>query len=475
MTINHSSSETHRVEFKRELTPSLDLEKEVIAFLNSAKGGFIYIGVDQHAKALSNQAIDSDMLKIKDRIKMNIAPSAMGLFDVIVDNWQGTEVIKLIIASGSEKPYFKQKYGMTEKGCFIRLGSATEPMKQNQIDRLFAGRTRNSIGKIKSHRQELSFAQLRIYYEEKRKPLNQQFKKNLELLTEEGELNYAGYLLADENAVSIKVAKYADTTRVHLIESNEYGYSSLIKATLSVLHKLETENTTSTLITAKNRIESRLWEPVALREAVINAMIHNDYTREVPPKFEIFSDRLEITSAGSLPEGLSQEEFFEGYSIPRNKELMRVFKDLELVEQLGTGVQRILAHYERENFVFTDNFTRIKLPIKAAHQDFLSDIRKTSIYRTSDQATDQVSDQVKRLLLVLNHNELSTQELLNLLQLRHLPSFRKNYLHPALDSSLLEMTQPESPRSPTQKYRLTEKGFKLLERLSTTLALNHSQ
>ncbi|MEA1787079.1 ATP-binding protein [Arenibacter sp. GZD96] len=82
-----------------------------------------------------------------------------------------------------------------------------------------------------------------------------------------------------------------------------------------------------------------------MRETILNAFVHNDYTREVPPKFEIFNDRLEITSAGSIPERLSKEDFFEGVSIPRNKELMRVYKDLELVEQLDSGVPRILQSY----------------------------------------------------------------------------------------------------------------------------------
>jgi len=207
-----------------------------------------------------------------------------GLFDVVDEEQGGVICIKIIVASGSEKPYAKRKYGLTEKGCFIRIGTAAEPMPAAMIEKLFASRTRNSIGKIKSHRQTLSFEQLRIYYEEKRKPLNKQFRTNLELTTEDGSLNYAAYLLADENGLSIKVAK--------------------------------------------GRREQRLWNPIALREAVINAIVHNDYTREVPPKFELFADRIEITSAGPLPEGLSEAEFFEGYSIPRNKELMRIFKEL---------------------------------------------------------------------------------------------------------------------------------------------------
>ena len=84
----------------------------------------------------------------------------------------------------------------------------------------------------------------------------------------------------------------------------------------------------------------------------------------MPPKFEIFSDRIEITSAGGLPEGLSQQEFFEGFSVPRNKELMRIFKDLDLVEQLGSGIPRILEHYGKESFNFSENFLRMTFVTK---------------------------------------------------------------------------------------------------------------
>ncbi|MFP4491864.1 MAG: helix-turn-helix domain-containing protein, partial [Spirochaetaceae bacterium] len=261
-------TETNRIEYKLSLTKDLDLEKEVVAFLNYREGGLIYVGVDKTGKVVGVKDPDADMLKIKDRIKNNIAPSALGLFDVVVEAREGRNILKIIVASGSEKPYFKKKYGMTEKGCFIRVGTAAEPMPQTMIDKLFATRTRNSIGKIKAHRQDLNFEQLRIYYDEKRKPLNKQFKKNLELTTEEGLLNYAAYLLADENNLSIKVAKYSGKNRVNLIENNEYGYCSLIKATKSVLDKIELENRTAATITPKERKEQRLWSAIALREAI---------------------------------------------------------------------------------------------------------------------------------------------------------------------------------------------------------------
>ena len=86
------------------------------------------------------------------------------------------------------------------------------------------------------------------------------------------------------------------------------------------------------------------------------------FVSEVSALFLSANDRIEITSAGGLPDGLSQEEFFLGYSVPRNKELMRIFKDLGMVEQLGSGVPRILESYDRSCFSFSDNFLRMSFP-----------------------------------------------------------------------------------------------------------------
>lgn len=128
------------------------------------------------------------------------------------------------------------------------------------------------------------------------------------------------------------------------------------------MDKLEVENITHTKITSKERINQQAWDTTALREAVLNAFVHNDYTTEIPPKFEIFDDRIEITSAGTLPDGYTEEEFFEGISAPRNKELMRIYRDLELVEQLGSSIPRIFESYERSCFRFFPNFIRMTFP-----------------------------------------------------------------------------------------------------------------
>jgi ATP-dependent DNA helicase RecG len=140
--------ESNRIEYK--LTLSDSLEKEVIAFLNSKEGGEIHIGVNDNGEVVGLTATDNLQLIIKDRIKNNIVPSVLGLFDVILDIKENYQILKIIVAVGQEKPYYLRKYGMSEKGCFIRIGSASEPMTQDMIDSLYSKRIRNTIGKMES-------------------------------------------------------------------------------------------------------------------------------------------------------------------------------------------------------------------------------------------------------------------------------------------------------------------------------------
>jgi predicted HTH transcriptional regulator len=98
-----------------------------------------------------------------------------------------------------------------------------------------------------------------------------------------------------------------------------------------------------------------------LREAVINAIGHNDYVKGFP-LVEFFSDRVVVTSCGGLVEGLSEVDFFRCRSMPRNRELMRVFRDRELVEQIVSRLSRILKVYERSVFEFTPSFTVVTFP-----------------------------------------------------------------------------------------------------------------
>ena len=164
------------------------------------------------------------------------------------------------------------------------------------------------------------------------------------------------------------------TNESHRIEYKEKLTDSLEKEVVAFLNSheggnifigiksdgetLDVENKTAAKITYKERMEQPLWNKVALREAVINAIVHNDYTTEIPPVFEIYSDRIEITSSGGLSTIKNRDDFFEGYSKPINRELMRIYKDLEMVEHLGSGLDRILKTYGKESFKLSRNFMK---------------------------------------------------------------------------------------------------------------------
>ncbi len=362
------NTETNRIENKEQLNE--DFEQEVIAFLNYKEGGIIYVGINKNGQVVGVEDVDLTQLQIKDRIKNNIQPSTLGLFDVVVKTIDNKEVIKVVISSGTEKPYYLRKKGRTPEGCYIRIGSSKERMTERMIEEMFARRIKNSLKEIESPRQDLTFRQLKIHYEGNGMILNDNFARNLNLLTDEGKYNYNAYLLADENNISIKLVKYLGTSKMELIENQEYGYCCLITATQRILDRLTAENTVYAKIEYNGRKEVEMIDSKALKEAVINAMVHSDYTLTTTPIIELYSDRIEITSGGGLPQGLSQEEFLEGVTAPRNKELIRVFKDVDLIENIGSGVLRILDAYDKSCFKFMDHFLRVSFKYKENPFDY---------------------------------------------------------------------------------------------------------
>lgn len=397
--------ESNRIELKATLNDKL--EKEIVAFLNNREGGILYIGIDDKGNPVKNSDLDSMQLKIADRIKNNILPSTLGLFDIATEYVDNIPITKIIVSSGLEKPYYIKSKGMSPNGWYMRLGTSTQPMSTTLIDELYAKRIHTTLRNIPSPRQDLTFAQLKIYYQERGFELNRKFANSLELLTPDGQYNYIAYLLADENGVSIKVAKYTGTTKVDLVENEEYGYCSLIKAANHVLEKMKIENVTKVKVTSTKRIEKNLVESVPLREALINAVVHNDFSREIPPVFEVFSDRIEITSYGGLIPGQSKEDFFSCSSMPRNRELMRVFKDLGLVEQLGSGMSRILQSYDRSIFEISDHFIKAIFPFSLSANDEIV----ANGDNNGDISGDNQSDRDKVLLLLKEEPDITAKKM----------------------------------------------------------------
>lgn len=367
-------------EYKRELTSSLDgLEREIVSFLNSS-GGELIIGIADDGSVCGIENVDDTQNRIAQRISENICPSCLGLFDIVVEKREECRyIIRIIVSAGSDRPYYLAKYGMSPKGCHYRVGASSRQMPEQMIRNLFSKRIATSLRTIISPEQNLSFRQLRIFYDERKLVLNDQFAQTLDFLTPDGKYNFIAYMMADNNHLTFKVAKYSGLDKCDLIETSEYGFCCLLKTATSLIDRLRIENRTLTRITDKYRIEKSLFEPIPVREAIINMLVHNDYTRGYTPVVELFSDRLELTSHGGLPDGLSEESFFAGVSRPRNREIMRIFHDVDLVEQLGSGMNRILRQYDKSIFEITDDTVKVVFR-------YASGIEDQSAKRTDEQS-----------------------------------------------------------------------------------------
>lgn len=451
--------ETNRIEYKTTLfeddtkKDKYDFELEVIAFLNYSEGGVIYVGIDNNGNVVGVNNLDEIQLKIKDKIKNNILPSTLGLFDVVVEEIEGKNVIKIVISSGLEKPYYLRKYGMCPNGCYIRVGSSKEQMTQDMINNCYSKRVRNSLANIESPRQDLTFKQLKIYYEESGLAFNDNFFRNENLLTDTGKYNYTAYLLADENRIPIHVVKYADTTKNEIVENEEYGNRCLITVAYKIIDKLAVENRTYTKLNYRGRDEVKMFDEKAVKEALINAICHNDYSYNGTPIVEIYSDRLEITSAGGLPPELKKEDFLKGVVYRRNKELIKIFSDVDLIENVGSGVLRILQSYDKDCFEFMENYLRVSFKFKENPFEYDEETDKKTNIKTNKK-TNIKSKKKPQEKDILNYckKPRSLKEICDEFGFKDTRTFKKNYLNNLIDNRKLEMTIPEQPRNKNQKY-----------------------
>lgn len=342
-----------------------DFEKTVIGFLNSKDGGNIYIGVDDKGNIVGLKGnLDELQRKIKDIMITNIEPSVFVLFDIEVLEEDDKKYFHITIARG-EALYHIKGMGLTPESCFVRVGSSTEKMPITLINEMYRARgDKVLIKNIPSPDQDLTFRQLKMYYLESGHNIGDNFERQLDFFTKDKKYNLLAYLLADNNKISIKVTKYAGTDVDKIEEYYEFGNCCLITATYRVLEKFRTENKIYTTITETNRREKGMYDFNTVREAVINSLVHNDWSSNNPPKFEFFSDRVVISSFGGIQDEFTEEEFFKGYSAPKNPELMRVFKDLDLVEHLGTGIRKILKKYPKDCYEFYPHFIIVTFKYK---------------------------------------------------------------------------------------------------------------
>lgn len=380
--------EHRELEFKESITNTF--LKTVSAFANYGSGKIIF-GISDDGRYVGIENTKQACLDIENKINDAIKPLPKYTID-IDDN---TKLITLIVEKGKDTPYlYKGK-------AYIRNDSSTIEVGQIELKRLTMQGMNTTFDRIPSYEQELSF---HILEEECQKKLGiEQLTRDnlitLGLLDKNIGYTNAGALLADTNDFyGIDIARFGATIDIIL---NRYTFErqSILK-TYQEAVRVYRENYQYDEIQGIERVVVETIPEKAFREAIANALIHRTWDVFAHIRVAMYDDRIEITSPGGLLEQLSKEDYlYKEVSMLRNPVIGNVFFRLHLIEQFGTGVQRIIASYKhckrQPVFDISENFIKIILPVII-------------------QDTIRMSPSAQRIYEALQDGELSSSELARL-------------------------------------------------------------
>ena len=192
---------------------------------------------------------------------------------------------------------------------------------------------------------------------------NENFEENLGLYTNDYKYNFMAELLADSNDVSIKVVTFAGTDKTVMLKRTEYGGKCLLLSVNNVLEYMESINETKVKVGGIQRKEEKYFDFSSFKEAWLNACVHTKWSEEISPVVYIYDDRIEIVSNGGLPSSLSREDFYAGISKPINKKLLKIFSDLDYIDQTGHGIPLIIKNYGKNAFYISEHTIIVTIPL----------------------------------------------------------------------------------------------------------------
>jgi len=339
------------LEFKRDLSSPDGALRTLVAFANTA-GGTLLIGVEDATRHVRGVKAPLDLEeRLASMISDSIAPRLMPELDIVP--WRRTHVLAVQVYPSSGRPHHLRREG-PEAGVYVRVGSTNRRADREMIEELrrFArGEAFDEQAMPDLDSEALDFRAA----SESFAPLRKLKRADLETLrlvtTHQGRKvpTVGGMLLFGRDRLQhfpdawIQAGRFdgKDKTRItDQLEIRSYPVQA-IEAAIAFIQK---HSLHGTQIGAVRRKERWSLPPMAVREAIINAVAHADYAqRGAPVRVSIFDDRLEIENPGLLPFGLTVDDLRRGISKLRNRVMGRVFHELGLIEQWGSGIQRMTA------------------------------------------------------------------------------------------------------------------------------------
>jgi ATP-dependent DNA helicase RecG len=354
--------ENEYTELKSELTK--EIKKEIIAFANS-KGGTIYIGVNDDGSVCGLKNVAQDMEALSGMIREGIKSDLSLYTSIEMKEIDNKNIIELKIMSAPNKPYYLAEKGLKSNGVFIRHGNVSAPASEENIIKMIRENHDTFENEISSN-QNLTFKFLTDEFNNKNIDFNESKYKILNLKNEDNYFTNLALLLSDECPFSIKCAIFEGNDKITFKDRKEFS-GSIVKQLEDCLEYLNLVNKISGRIVNYQRIDIRDYPEYAIRETLLNAIIHRNYNFSGSILISIFDNRIEVTSLGGLVSGITLDDIItSSVSQPRNKNLANIFYRLNYVESYGTGIGRMLDIYEQFNlkpsFTVTDNAFKVTLP-----------------------------------------------------------------------------------------------------------------
>lgn len=354
--------EDKNTEFKREYVE--DIKKTLVAFANT-DGGNLYIGIDDDGNAVEINNIDGVMLQVTNVIRDAIKPDLAMFCDITVETVQNKKVVKITVNRGTARPYYLAAKGIRPEGVYVRQGASSVPASESEILSMIRETAGDSYEEARSLIQELTFNEADFVFENKQIPFGEAQKRSLGLIGEDGTYTNLALLLSDQCTHTVKIAVFEGEQKTVFKDRREFC-GSLLKQLNDAYQFIDQFNHTHAHTEGLYRVDKRAYPTEAIREALLNAIVHREYSFSASTLISIFDNRIEFVSIGGLARGISQSDILLGISIARNKKLADVFYRLHLIEAYGTGMPKIIEAYREyglePHIEISDNAFKITLP-----------------------------------------------------------------------------------------------------------------
>lgn len=411
--------ESETIELKETVVN--DIKKTVVAFAN-CDGGKLYIGVQDDGTVIGVEDPDGVSLQVSNMVRDAIKPDITMFLHYKIMEENGRKIVAMDIQRGTDRPYYLAQKGMRPEGVYVRQGNSSVPATDTAIRRMIKETDGDRFEAMRSLNQNLTFEAAQKEFALRKIEFGTQQMRTLKLIDQDNLYTNLGMLLSDQCVHTIKIAVFQGTDQTVFKDRREFT-GSLMKQMNDVYDYIDFRNQTRATIEKLLRIDTRDYPEIAVREALLNLLVHRDYSFSASALISIYTDRIEFVSIGGLISGIDLEDILVGISVCRNQDLANIFYRLHLIEAYGTGIKKIMKAYDnfeiKPTIQTTKNAFKIMLPnVNAKHETegpsfFLAE----QPINYSAERKKSLSDEEERVLKYAQiHGTLTRSDVIRLLE-----------------------------------------------------------